>query len=437
MKKHLITSLFLLLVIGGGGYLISDYFLERMDREVILRYKALAVLNKTQEMRYHLISLQEKLLTLRYRNETEESGDIPWKLAHSHEEMKNLQALLVGIRDEEALLKRHALRVEGMEKGLKLLSERIQRILPMENSPEKTTLIEETLQVGEHIETLLERMEEGVDEESRLIGERVVTISGDMKFYRSVFLLVEFSLLLFFVLVLIHYNQNRVRNIRQMIRGVREGRDDAALLAMSGDADCREIGTELSALMEMMRRNEKNLEQLTVVDPLTGVFNRRYFQNRLREEMKRFVRYNTLFSIAIIDVDHFKKVNDTYGHQQGDVVLKEVARILKENTRETDLVARYGGEEFVILYSCTDKAGAFTHLDRLRVLIETHTFTDLPQQVTASMGIADATGKTTAEDVIRDADAALYLAKNSGRNRCEVYVSPMGGMEFPKSLTLV
>ncbi|MBI4715429.1 MAG: GGDEF domain-containing protein, partial [Nitrospirae bacterium] len=407
MKKHLITSLFLLLVIGGGGYLISDYFLERMDREVVLHYKALAVLNKTEEMRYHLISLHAELLTLRYRNEHKESGEIQWKLAHSHEEMKNLQALLVGLREDEKLLKKHAFRVEGMERGLKTLSERIQRILPMENSPEKTALIEETLQVGEHVETLLERMEEGVDEESRQMGEHVVTISGDLKFYRSVFLLAEYSLLLFFILVLIHYNQNRVRNIRQMIRGVREGGDDVAHCTMSLDADCREIGVELLALMEMMRKNEKNLKSLTVVDPLTGVFNRRYFQNRLRGEMKRFVRYNTLFSVAIIDVDHFKKVNDTYGHQQGDVVLKEVARILKENTRETDLVARYGGEEFVILYSCTDKAGAFTHLDRLRTSIETHTFTDLPQQVTASMGIADATGKTTAEDVIRDADAAL------------------------------
>jgi diguanylate cyclase (GGDEF)-like protein len=200
----------------------------------------------------------------------------------------------------------------------------------------------------------------------------------------------------------------------------------------SGDQELQEIISELDALTGKLSQNEKNLEQLTVVDPLTCVYNRRYFGDRLKEEFKRFIRYNTLFSIAIVDVDHFKKINDTYGHQMGDVVLKDIARILKENSRETDIVARYGGEEFVILYTCTDKIGSQIHLERLRTTIENFSFPDIPQNVTVSIGVSDATGKIAAEDVVRDADSALYSAKRGGRNRSVVYSSPITGNGLSK-----
>ena len=430
MKKYILTSFFILLAIGFLGYLLSSYFLKELDQNIILRYKTLALTNKIQEMRYHLMAIHEELWVLRYVKY--DPDRITDELIHSHVEMQNTATLLSALRDNEKILKTYALHVEQLEKALNKFTEKMQRISEMEDPRLRNERLDEALAFGESAEYMLASMERPLDTEIEILSNGIGSIQADLKFYRTVLLTAVFIFLLLFVLIYMTHTRSRIRKILLIVRTIREGNDVSDLSLRNNDRELQEIISELDALTGKISQNEKNLEQLTVVDPLTCVYNRRYFQDRLKEEFKRFIRYNTLFSIAIIDVDYFKKINDTYGHPMGDVVLKDIARILKENSRETDIVARVGGEEFVILYTCTDKVGSQIHLERLRIAIENHPFPDIPQNVTVSIGVSDATGKIAAEDVLRDADSALYSAKRGGRNRSVVYSSPITGNSLSK-----
>lgn len=162
---------------------------------------------------------------------------------------------------------------------------------------------------------------------------------------------------------------------------------------------------------------------MSLTDPLTGLYNRRHFDNCLEREFLRSKRYGGTFSVAIIDIDFFKKVNDTYGHLCGDFVLREVAYLLIENFRKTDMVFRYGGEEFVVILTETDLAGAEISMERLRKRIEDNDFMFNSQllKLTVSCGISINGNLEFASDVIDNADKALYRAKQNGRNRIEVF----------------
>ena len=162
---------------------------------------------------------------------------------------------------------------------------------------------------------------------------------------------------------------------------------------------------------------------MSLTDPLTGLYNRRHFDNCLEREFLRSKRYGGTFSVAIIDIDFFKKVNDTYGHLCGDFVLREVAYLLIENFRKTDMVFRYGGEEFVVILTETDLAGAEISMERLRKRIEDNNFMFNSQllKLTVSCGKSINGNLEFASDVIDNADKALYRAKQNGRNRIEVF----------------
>lgn len=156
-------------------------------------------------------------------------------------------------------------------------------------------------------------------------------------------------------------------------------------------------------------------------DSLTKVHSRRHFENRLEEEMQRFTRYGQSLSLVMLDIDHFKHINDTWGHHIGDIILREVATIIAESIRTTDYCARYGGEEFVILMPHTSGKNAVTSADRLRTIICNHSFvTDgTPIHLTVSLGVASLSpGKPkNKQALLCEADAALYYAKQNGRNR--------------------
>ena len=162
------------------------------------------------------------------------------------------------------------------------------------------------------------------------------------------------------------------------------------------------------------------IEELAITDSLTGLFLRRYFQERLEEEIKRYKKFKLQFVLLMLDLDHFKSYNDRYGHLVGDAVLSTVARIIKENVRQIDIVARYGGEEFSIILPNTDKQEAEYVSSRLRQSIEReHIYAyDEDLQITISIGGSffprDA---RDAQDLIDKADKALYRAKQAGRNR--------------------
>ena len=179
----------------------------------------------------------------------------------------------------------------------------------------------------------------------------------------------------------------------------------------------------IKAMHDRIARSKRELERLSATDGLTGLYNQRGLQTRLREELARAQRYGNGLSLALIDLDHFKRVNDTYGHLVGDEVLREFAWFLKEQVRETDVLARYGGEEFVLVLPETTTAGALCTLRRVQDEMANRRFgaPNASLVVTFSAGIAGFPGEGAqgTEDLLRRADEALYEAKRAGRNRIE------------------
>jgi len=174
-----------------------------------------------------------------------------------------------------------------------------------------------------------------------------------------------------------------------------------------------------------MQRLLREVYNLSVEDVLTGLGNRRHFNNVLLQEWQRSARQQLPLGFMILDIDHFKKVNDTYGHVSGDAVLKAVATILKNSvSRSTDHVARWGGEEFAVILYETDLVGTMTVAEKIRKSIESAVFAitdNVTVGITISIGvhciISEADSAYTLKSFISDTDAALYEAKNQGRNR--------------------
>ncbi len=161
---------------------------------------------------------------------------------------------------------------------------------------------------------------------------------------------------------------------------------------------------------------QKIVEELSVTDQLTQLYNRLKLEAVFSEEIQRAQRYHTPFSIIMLDIDHFKSVNDTYGHDIGDKTLIDVAKILKQNSRTTDIVGRWGGEEFMIVLPQTDTDAAYEHAQILREMIEKHNFEAVGKK-TSSFGVSSFISGDTSKTIVKRADDALYEAKKSGRNR--------------------
>ncbi len=171
---------------------------------------------------------------------------------------------------------------------------------------------------------------------------------------------------------------------------------------------------------------ERQLRWLSNSDALTGTFNRRHFHKVLTDEWGRATRYNRPLSSVMVDIDYFKKINDTYGHAMGDEVLRNVANTLQEECRNTDFLCRYGGEEFCVLLTETDENGAWIWADRVRRALNKKTIQidDQAIDITASLGVAQRWSDTPSADaMINMADQALLVAKNAGRDRVLTYTS--------------
>ena len=163
----------------------------------------------------------------------------------------------------------------------------------------------------------------------------------------------------------------------------------------------------------------KKLQDLSINDSLTRVYNRRYFMERFLEEFQRSKKFNLNISFLMVDLDHFKNINDTYGHIVGDVILREAAKILKENIREIDFVARVGGEEFAVILTETSKEGAIMVANRIVEKVSSEKIKAFDELVaaTVSIGVATYPDNTSHQDMLIEiADRALYKAKESGRN---------------------
>ena len=164
-----------------------------------------------------------------------------------------------------------------------------------------------------------------------------------------------------------------------------------------------------------LKQAEEQLQRLSTTDPLTGAYNRRMFMDLLAKELQRAGRYGEPFSLLMFDIDHFKMVNDQYGHDAGDRVLQEVVRLSMETIRQADTLARWGGEEFMVLLPRTDGDMAYTMGERLRKCIAEHVFADA-DHLTVSVGVTSLGQVDTIDSLLKRVDEALYTAKKSGRN---------------------
>jgi len=180
-----------------------------------------------------------------------------------------------------------------------------------------------------------------------------------------------------------------------------------------------QLNEQLASTQRELARRERHLRKLTLTDPLTGLANRRRLDAFMQAEHARMLRYPAALSVIMADIDHFKRVNDRYGHAVGDRVLQHFAGLLRTAVRAVDLAARLGGEEFILVLSMTDLRGALTCAEHLRSTILSSRLPALEEDLTSSFGVAQYQPGETAESLIQRADQALYAAKAGGRNRVE------------------
>ena len=204
-----------------------------------------------------------------------------------------------------------------------------------------------------------------------------------------------------------------------------------ALRIMAGESESKVKGLDLGCddyvtkpfdpeeLVARICRGLRTVEEKrrAITDSLTGLYNRSFFYTCLEMEIGKARRYRHPLSLIMLDLDYFKRVNDTHGHEIGDVVLIELAEILKKNCRQSDIPARWGGEEFVLLLTETDLEGAINRAEKNRQVIASHGFTGAGH-MTASFGVAGLSGD--GQNLLGQADAALYEAKRAGRNKVAV-----------------
>ncbi len=213
-------------------------------------------------------------------------------------------------------------------------------------------------------------------------------------------------------------NEDIVLTVRAAIRAYWQERD-----LIRQNEELRRMNAELEDIVaarteELVEKN-RLLEVLSVTDKLTGLYNRRKLDELLDEELIRARHYEVAVSIILLDIDHFKRVNDTYGHGVGDDVLVGMAKLLRENSRDADALGRLGGEEFVVVCRHSNAADCLVAAVKLREAIAAHHFPGVGQ-VTSSLGIASCRTDDTAATLLARADAALYRAKSAGRNRVEL-----------------
>ena len=209
----------------------------------------------------------------------------------------------------------------------------------------------------------------------------------------------------------------------QKIRGLERGASDYVTKPFNpGELIARvKVQLKIKQLQDHLREQNKKLEELSNTDPLTQLANRRFLMQSLEKEFRRSVRSKQPLALIMVDIDHFKRINDTCGHQQGDVVLKAVAEALTDELREYDLAARFGGEEFALLLPGTELSQATAAAERIRKRVARLKFEGCLNEIglTISLGVAAGPRQDIREidDFIRLADDALYAAKREGRNR--------------------
>lgn len=192
------------------------------------------------------------------------------------------------------------------------------------------------------------------------------------------------------------------------------------------------IGYQMTATLKHFQRFS-SIKNIAIYDILTSLYNRRYFEDRLGVEAQRSFYSGTPLSLVMVDIDHYKKINDTFGHTEGDKILSKIASLLKTSVRKKDTLARYGGEEFVLILPESGLGESYIIAERIRRLVESTPFQvgEVHINLTVSLGISNfpTHQAKSKEELVRMADLALYEAKRGGRNRACIYNSPQGEMK--------
>lgn len=212
-----------------------------------------------------------------------------------------------------------------------------------------------------------------------------------------------------------------IASLTRAVAQVGQGRLDTAVPVADG-GELGQLGRGFNQMVQDLKKLDAQLQKAATVDRLTGALNRSGFEQTFAREVERANRHHGALSLIFLDVDHFKRINDVHGHMTGDHVLEELARVVHDNIRSTDVLGRWGGEEFILLVPETRLEGAALLAEKIRHCVERAGF-EAAGCVTVSCGVAELHAGDTLDSLVRRADGALYAAKEAGRNRVEVAVA--------------
>lgn len=400
-------------------FLSTRHYMNKIDSEVDNYVQRVSLLYISQETFHHLLAIQREL----YKLFDEDKGSYTRVKDHMDALQESIETLstrvgyifYMGLDDK--MFRRYSHHVEVLEVIVHRYTERVQKFLETKDKEGRQFYFKKAIETGRTLEIIAEELNKYVDKEFKKTNNFLPVIIEKFKWLG----IITGSMLYVAIVILIYVVFSSclpcIKEVLPFLKEIKKGNFDVNPKDVQ-DQCGREIISTFNMLLAKTKEIQETAESMTIIDPLTGAYNRKYFDLRIDEETKRTVRYGSIFSLSIIDIDYFKTINDTYGHQAGDAVLKELVMLIKENSRETDIVARYGGEEFAIISPNTSKSGVLTYVERLRQVVESHKFLDIDRQVTISVGVADSAGKTDYQQIIEEADSNLYVAKNTGRNKC-------------------
>jgi diguanylate cyclase (GGDEF)-like protein len=266
----------------------------------------------------------------------------------------------------------------------------------------------------------------GLAETSGLIATRFGPLTEQISIATTAFFILATTLAVNYLVVRLNRAvSNAQTNESAQIKANEELRGLQAVLEERVEQRTAELDYSTQQLMiqlEHVNSLQAKLKEEAIRDPLTGLFNRRYLGEMLPIELARSKRANSSLTILLLDIDHFKNINDTYGHQVGDTVLQSVGNTLQGNVRAGDIVCRFGGEEFLLIFPGMEAAYSHARAEKLRILIESQTISEKDQSITITISIGGSVypqDGDSGDKLISLADLALYRAKQNGRNRVE------------------
>lgn len=213
---------------------------------------------------------------------------------------------------------------------------------------------------------------------------------------------------------------NQQKKVIPVVVNIRIGEDGKSYWSIYECTNRDKLHSELIKMKEKLEEQSKELYQLAITDPLTGLMNRRELQKQITRAINHIYRNPSTFALLSIDIDFFKRVNDTHGHQVGDKALIHLADILKEDRRSNDIVARVGGEEFVLLLSDINEEDAYKLAESLRKKVKQESVNDIYITISIGVVVSNEDEKRSADELLKLSDDALYSSKNTGRNKTTV-----------------